>query len=65
MRRECVRAVDEAILDAVKSCYFATKDKEWIRSDVEDKVYPFTKPCVDSQPIASALDVIVLRGFLS
>ena len=65
IRRECARTVGEAMLDAVKSCYFATKDKEWIRNDVEDKVHLFTKPCVHKYPVGSALDVIVLRGLPS
>lgn len=63
IQRECARVIVEAVPDAVRTRYFATKDKETMRRDVEDRLKFFADPYVNKHLIVAALDLIVVRLF--
>ncbi|KAI6904904.1 hypothetical protein KC355_g19067 [Hortaea werneckii] len=63
IKRECARVIVEAVPDAVRTRYFATKDKETMRRDVEDRLDLFADPYVNKHLLVAALDLIVVRLF--
>ena len=63
IKRECARAIIEAIPGRVKMLFFATADEALMRQDVEESLDLLTDPCINKHLVVSALELIVVRLF--
>ena len=63
IKRECARTIVEAIPGSIRSTYFATKDEDLMRQDVEDTLDLFADPYINRHLIISAVELLIVRLF--
>ena len=63
IKRECAKTIVEAIPRPVRSRYFATKDSDLMRQDVESTLDLFADSYLNKHLIVSAVELLVVRLF--
>lgn len=63
IKRECATTIVEAIPGLIRSQYFATKDMDLMRQDVEGTLDLFADSYLNKHLIVSALELLVVRLF--
>ncbi|KAK5173790.1 uncharacterized protein LTR77_002471 [Saxophila tyrrhenica] len=63
MKRECAETIVNIIPAAIRQRFFATKDYDLMRQDVEDDLDLFADPYINKHLIISAVELIVARLF--
>ncbi|KAF2773103.1 hypothetical protein EJ03DRAFT_387375 [Teratosphaeria nubilosa] len=63
IKRKCTCAIVEVIPEAVKRPYFATKDEDEIKKDVERTLDLFADAYINKHLLAAALELIIVRLF--
>lgn len=63
IKRECARAIVDAIPEPIRTYYFVTKNKDVMQKHVEDRLEPFSDAYINKSLIVSALELIVVRLF--
>ena len=63
IKRECATTIVETIPAPIRSRYFATKDRDEMRQDVESMLELFQDPFINKNLIISAVELIVVRLF--
>lgn len=63
MKRECAEAIVNIVPVAIRQRFFATKDYDLMRQDVEMNLDLFADPYINKHLIISAVELIVARLF--
>lgn len=63
IKRECARTIVEAIPSPVRSRYFATKDMDLMRQDVENTLDLFADSYINKHLIVRAVELFIVRLF--
>ncbi|KAH9839672.1 PXA domain [Teratosphaeria destructans] len=63
IKRKCTCAIVEVIPDSVKRLYFATKDENEIKNDVQRTLDVFADAYVNKHLLVAALELIIVRLF--
>ena len=63
IKRECAKTIVESVPALIRQRYFATKDLDLMRQDVEDTLDLFADSYINKHLILSAVELLVIRLF--
>lgn len=63
IKRECATTIVDAIPETARNVYFATKDRDLMREDVEATLDLFCDPYINKHLIVSIVELLVVRLF--
>ena len=63
IKRECADAIVQIVPGPIRTRYFATKDEDLMRQDVETTLDLFADPYINKHLIVSAVELLVVRLF--
>ncbi|KAK4541381.1 hypothetical protein LTR36_007982 [Oleoguttula mirabilis] len=63
IKRECARAIVEAVPEPARTYYFATNNREVMEKDIEGKLELFGDAYIDKHLVVAALELVVVRLF--
>ena len=63
IKRECARAIVEAVPDGVRTLFFATKDKQLMERDVEETLALFGDQYLNKHLVVGILELFIVRLF--